>query len=70
MDLHPFGIPKVTILSTFEIDRCSFKNMKEASEKQGDNRGSRLYGNINLERNQKFLSVLRTRLNVRIVSSL
>ena len=51
MDLNPFGIPKVTILSTFEIDRCSFKNMKEASEKQGDNRGSRLYKNINLERN-------------------
>ena len=47
MDLHPFGIPKVTILSTFEIDRCSFKNMKEASEKQGDNKGSRLLKNMN-----------------------
>ena len=42
MEVNPFGIPKVTILSTFEIDRCSFKNMKEASEKQGDNKGSRL----------------------------
>ena len=47
MDLHPFGIPKVTILSTFEIDRCSFKNMKEASEKQGDKMGSRLYRKMN-----------------------
>ena len=29
----------------------SFKNMKEASEKQGDNRGSSLYKNMILEKN-------------------